>query len=98
MRDFGPQFEQYQSGLRQEGLVISQAKTHDALIAYRGLEEVVFMLCVTPWTVPHFDPLGGDLDSLLDIDRELGTDDGIMLTDSLYLIEAHKPGSLDSIG
>jgi len=92
MRDFGPLFEQYQSGLRLEGLVVSRAETHDAQVAYRELEEVVFMLCVTPWTIPRFDPLGGDLDSLIDINRELWTDDGIVLTDSLYLIEAQKPG------
>ena len=92
MRDFGPLFEQYQSGLKLEGLEISKAMTHDSQVAYRGLGEVVFMLCVTPWTIPQFDPLGADLDTLLDINQEFMTDDGIVLTESHFLIEARKPG------
>lgn len=91
MRDFGPLFDQYQSGLRLEGLVISRAMTHDARVAYRGLEEVVFMLCVTPWTIPDFDPLGKDLDVLIDLGKSLLSEDGIILTESRFVVEARKP-------
>ena len=49
------------------------------------------MLCVTPWTIPDFDPLGDDLEALLELERTLSTPDGVVLTQGHSLIEAKKP-------
>ncbi len=49
------------------------------------------MLCIAPWEVPDFDPLGADLAALLELERELTTPDGLVLTDGRYIIEARKP-------
>lgn len=91
MQDFGPLFEDYRSGLQRKALLITQAASHDTQVAYPGLGEVVFMLCVTPWTIPDFSPLGDDLDALLHLERDLSTDEGIVLTESRFLIEARNP-------
>jgi len=91
MQDFGPLFEQHVSGFRRAGLTIVQAEARDIRVAYRGLGEVVYMLCVTPWTIPHFDPLGQDLKALLRLEERLATRDGLVLTESRFLIEAAKP-------
>ncbi|MGQ0796617.1 MAG: methyltransferase domain-containing protein [Methanobacteriota archaeon] len=90
MRDFGDVLRRYEGGLRASGLTIVQARTHDWKAAYRGLGDVVFILCVAPWTIPDFDPLGRDLPALLDAEERLSTADGIALTESLFLIEARK--------
>ena len=98
LRDFFPRmqdeedlFHRYQDDLKSAGLTIVEAKTHDTKVAYRGLGEIVFMLCVTPWTIPEFDPLDRDLQALLDLERALSTEDGLVLANSLFLIEARKP-------
>jgi hypothetical protein len=49
------------------------------------------MLCIAPWEVPDFDPLGGDLEALLALEQELTTADGLVLTDGSFIIEAMKP-------
>ena len=90
MHDFGPFFERYQAGLRSGGLTVTRAETHDAHEAYSTLGDVVYMLTVTPWTIPGFDP-AQDLDALLALDRGLRREEGIVLTKSRFLIEAYKP-------
>jgi hypothetical protein len=71
-------------------MTIVQARTHDWKAAYRGLGEVVFLLCIAPWDIPGFDPLGRDLRGLIDAEQELSTDEGVVLTESAFLIEATK--------
>ncbi len=88
--DFGDLFRRYQAGLMDSGMKIVQIGSHDWTVAYRGLGDVVFMLCVTPWDVPDFDPLGRDLRALLALEKALATKDGIVLTESRFLIEAMK--------
>lgn len=90
MQDFGDLFQGYRDGFRAAGLRIVRARAHDTTVAYRGLGEVVFMLCVSPWTIPAFDPLGGDLRALGDLEAALSRPDGIPLTESRFLIEAAK--------
>lgn len=92
MRDFGDLFHSYLGGLRKEGLTVIQAVSHEWKAAYAGLGEVVFTLCVAPWEVPDFDPLGRDLPALLSAEESLSTDAGIVLTESRFLIEARKRG------
>ncbi len=90
MRDFGDLFRRYEDGLRSAGLKIVQATTHDGRAAYRGLGDIVFTLCVAPWTIPDFDPLGRDLRALRRTEDALSTPAGIVLTESLFVIEARK--------
>lgn len=90
MRDFGPLFDVYRRGFEEARLSITQAEEHEMRIAYRGLGDVVFMLCVSPWDIPRFAPLEADLDALLDMEESLHTEDGIVLTESRFVIEAQK--------
>lgn len=90
MQDSGPLFEQYVSGLEEAGMTVVIAKTHDTRAVYRGLGELVYLLCISPWTVPDFDPLGKDLASLLQVEDRLGTGDGLVLTESRFIIEARR--------
>lgn len=90
MQDDGDLFARYQGGLRDSGLRIVRAQTHDWKVAYDGLEDLVFLLCVTPWTIPGFDPLGGDLEALVRLEDTLSSGEGIVLTESRFIIEARK--------
>lgn len=91
MQDFGPLFESYVSGFRDAGMTIVRSDTCDTRVAYRGLGELVYILCLGPWTIPGFDPLGRDLDALLELERRLTTEDGLVVTESRFVIEARKP-------
>lgn len=90
MQDFGDLFHRYEEGLRASGLTIVRARTHDWKVAYRGLGDIVFTLCVAPWTIPNFDPLDCDLRALVAAEEALSAEDGIVLTESRFLIEAKK--------
>lgn len=91
MQDFGDLFGRYRNELKALGMTTIDAREHRTTVAYRGLEEITFMLCVTPWTIPGFDPLDRDLQALLDLERSLSTEGGIVLTESYFLIEARTP-------
>ena len=88
--DFGPKFDRYQKGFLAAGLAIERAETHDTPVACRSLGDLVYLLTATPWTVPGFD-LEADLNTLLALEQALYKDDHIVLTNSRYIIEAHKP-------
>ncbi|TLZ44246.1 MAG: class I SAM-dependent methyltransferase [Methanobacteriota archaeon] len=90
MQDSGDLFTRYQAGLRDSGLRIVQAMTHDWRAAYRRFEDLVYVLCVAPWTIPDFDPLDRDLGALRKAEESLSTENGILLTESRFLIEARK--------
>jgi SAM-dependent methyltransferase len=89
--DFGDHFHQYQQGFHVAGLEVVDARTHAWRDAYASLGDIVYMLCIAPWEVPDFDPLGADLESLLDLERELSTPNGIVMSSGAYIIEARKP-------
>lgn len=90
--DFGDHFRRFQEGFHAAGLDVLDAREHFAAVAYESLGEYVYMLCIAPWEVPDFDPLGRDLEALLDLERELTTTDGLVLTEGSYIIEARRPG------
>ncbi len=90
MQDFGDLFHQYEHGLQASGLTIMQARTHEWKAAYQGIGDVVFLLCIAPWEIPQFDPLGSDLPALLAAEEALSTDRGIVLTESQFLLEARN--------
>jgi len=89
--DFGDHFNGYGSGLHAAGLTIIDARQHVLPHAFANLENLVYLLCVTPWHIPNFDPLGRDLQPLLALERDLTTPEGLTLTCGHYIIEAHKP-------
>jgi len=90
MSDFGPLFERYIAGFRAAGLSIVQAQSFDTQEAFRDVGQLAYMLCVAPWEIPDFSPLNHDLDALMEIDRTLRTENGIVLTESRFLIEAER--------
>jgi hypothetical protein len=48
------------------------------------------MLMVAPWEIPGFDP-EAEIDALLALEDAHGTDQGIVLTLSRYVMTARKP-------
>ena len=92
MNEFPGIFPAYAGGLRNAGLTVLDCRTHLVPAAFKNLGEFVFMLSAAPWTVPDLDPLGRDLETLLRLERELTSADGLVLTDGAFLIEAQKPG------
>ncbi len=91
MIDFGDIFSEYQAGFTASGLAVTQATSFDTKIAYASLGDLTFMLCVTPWTFPDFDA-AQDVRALLEAEHGLRTPDGIVLTESRFLVEAQKLG------
>lgn len=88
---FGDHFTAYQRGFADAGLVVDDARWHDERVAFAELGDVVYLLLVAPWTVPEFDP-ESDMSALLALGDALRTADGIVLTETRYIIRAHKPG------
>ena len=91
MVEYRGYYRRNQDDLREAGLEILDARTHVLPAAFENLGEFVFMLCVASWTIPDFDPLGGDLPALLEVERELTTADGLVVSDGAFIIEATKP-------
>ena len=89
--DFGDHFARYCDEFEEHGLTVRHAQEFDRIIAYESLGDLVFMLCITPWTIPDFDPLGADLPALLEAERRLSKPDGIVVTEGRYMVEARKP-------
>jgi SAM-dependent methyltransferase len=87
----GDNYFSYLVGLRAAGLEIADARECAVLAAFEDLGNFVYMLCITPWTIPDFDPFGIDLEALLALERTLSTPDGLVLTQGHSLIEARKP-------
>ena len=86
MQDFGDHFTRYREAFRAAGLQVTTAR-HEQPVAYANLADVVFLLLVAPWQVPGFNPRR-DLDALLAFEDAQRTPDGIILTESRYLIVA----------
>jgi SAM-dependent methyltransferase len=90
MTDPGDLRGRYASGFQHAGLSLVTNLDHDYKVAYRSLGDLVFMLVVTPWTIPGFS-LENDIDSLVSLDEGYHTSNGLELTQSRFLIIADKP-------
>jgi len=90
MTDFGDLRSMYSREFERMGFRVESAE-HHYRVAYPSLGEIVFMLGVAPWTVPDFD-LTRDLDSLLEFEAHCSTADGLVVTESRFLMIARKPG------
>jgi SAM-dependent methyltransferase len=89
-RDPKPLFDAYRREFQAAGLSVTRAEEHLTRVAYGGIGDVVYMLCVAPWEIADFSPLDTDLEALSVMERELATEDGIVLTEERFLIEAEK--------
>ena len=85
----GDLFERYREGFQRARLYLADAREHDLHVAMGSLGDVVYMLTAVPWAVPGFD-LERDLDALLALERTCTRDEGLVLTQSHFLIEAVK--------
>ena len=90
LADFGDIRGAYTSGFASAGLRIVRSEQHDYRVAYESLADFVFMLLITPWTVPDFD-VERDLELLVKLEADCSTSDGLVLTWSRFLIVAEKP-------
>jgi SAM-dependent methyltransferase len=89
MADFGDHYHAYAASFRRAGLAVDRA-IHAQKVAYASVGDVVFMLLVAPWEIPDFDP-ERELEALLALEEECGTEAGIVLTETRYLLTARKP-------
>ncbi len=88
---FPDHFNIYQQEFAAAGLTIEDARWHEERIAFGSLGDVVYMLLVSPWEYPEFDP-ARDIDKLLALEDALRTADGIVATEMHYIIVARKSG------
>ncbi len=88
---FPDHFSDYAAAFEAAGLTVRKAR-HEHHVAYATLGDVVFMLLITPWTIPGFDPVK-EIDALLALEDAYGSNDGIVLTEGHYLLVAVKPAS-----
>lgn len=87
-RELGDHFHAYADGFRAAGMAVT-ATRHYRKVAFRTLGDVTYMLLLQPWWLPGFDP-ERELDTLLALEDALRTDDGIVVTESRYLLTAEK--------
>jgi hypothetical protein len=86
--EFGDHFRAYAEGFRAAGMAVS-ATRHYRKVAYRTLGDVVYLLLLSPWWLPGFDP-EREIDTLLALEDALRTHEGIVVTESRYLLTAAK--------
>ncbi|MEX2247879.1 MAG: class I SAM-dependent methyltransferase [Dehalococcoidia bacterium] len=79
-------FVTYRRGFEAAGMRV-EAMRHEQRVAYATLGDVVFMMLITPWEVPDFDP-DAEIDALLAMEDALGGPQGIVFTEVRYLIAA----------
>ncbi len=87
--DFSDIRGQYASGFAEAGLRVRRNEQQEYKVAYGSLEDMVFMLVVTPWTIADFD-VERDLEVLLALEADCSTDEGLMMTWSRFLLVAEK--------
>jgi hypothetical protein len=88
--EFPDHFRLYQEGFDACGLAIEQADWHEERVAFRKLGELVYLIMLTPHSFPNFDPVA-QIDTVLEMEEALRTEDGIVLTETHYIIRARKP-------
>ena len=88
--DFGDIRGEYAHGFDAAGLRVVRSEQHDYKVAYDGLGTLIFMLLITPWTIPDLD-IERDLETLLTLEADCSTADGLVMTWSRFLIVAEKP-------
>ncbi len=85
---FPDHFTDYRRDFEAAGLTV-ETQHHAWASAYATIGEVAFMLLVSPWEVPGFDPIR-DIDRLLALEAAHGGEQGIVMTQARYLMVATK--------
>jgi SAM-dependent methyltransferase len=80
---------EYANAFRDLGYDVEEDE-RDYRVAYPSLGEFVFMLTVTPWTIPDFD-VERDLDALRAFEADHATRDGVVVTECRFLLLGRKP-------
>lgn len=88
--EFPDHFLQYQNGFTAAGLQVERAERHVERVAFRKLGDLVYMIMLTPHTFPDFDPVA-EIDDVLEMEEALRKPDGIVLTETHYIIRADNP-------
>src|SRR5207247_11201125 len=71
-------------------LTLVRVITHVSNTDNRPLIYILFLICIAPKEIPNFEPLDADLPALLAAEESLSTEQGIVLTESRFLIEARR--------
>jgi hypothetical protein len=90
LTDPGDLQAEYAQGFEAAGLRVLRSDQHDYRVAYESLSDVVFMLLITPWTIPDLD-VERDVELLLALESDCTTGAGLVMTWSRFLIVAEKP-------
>ncbi|HEX5367956.1 MAG TPA: methyltransferase domain-containing protein [Dehalococcoidia bacterium] len=83
-------FQDYVRGLGEAGLIVSDARRAHTFRVYSDVGDIVTAVALDGNLIPDFDPLGVDLESILDMERELSTPEGLRLSEGLFIIESTK--------
>jgi SAM-dependent methyltransferase len=89
LTDFGDIRGEYARGFESAGLRVVRNEQRDYKVAYEELGDFFFMLLIAPWTIPDLD-VEGDLETLLELERDCTTSDGLVMTFSRFLLVAEK--------
>ena len=93
MTDFGDIFGEYTSGFAAAGLRVVRSEQHDMQTAFGSLGELVYLLSVAPWVLDF--SLERDGEALLELEAARQMEDGLVLTESRFVIVAEKPDGSD---
>ena len=93
MTDFGDIFGEYTSGFAAAGLRVVRSEQHDMQTAFGSLGELVYLLSVAPWVLDF--SLERDGEALLELEAACQMEDGLVLTESRFVIVAEKPDGSD---
>jgi SAM-dependent methyltransferase len=96
MTVFAPHDVEYRAAFEAMGYDVRFERC-EYRVAVRDLETLAYRLLLTPWTIRGFD-VERDADALLAVEQELGTAEGIVLSEGLYLLEAVKGGGMSDEG
>lgn len=85
---FPDHLTEYRRDFEAAGLQV-ETREHTWAVAYPGIGEIAFMLLISPWEIPGFDPVR-DIEQLVALEDAHGTNGGVVLTHARYLMTARK--------
>ncbi len=85
---FPDHYATYRQEFESAGLTV-ESQIHERRVAYAALGDVVYCLLTAPWEIPDFDP-AADIDALLAFEDAHRGEQGIVLTETRYLMVAKK--------
>ena len=87
MTRFPDHREIYPRELEQAGLEIEALRDFHHGVRFRELGHLVYHLVAAPWTIPGFS-VATHLEGLAELERRVRSADGLVLTESFYLLQA----------